>query len=376
MGTFARMSVSLDLDQAVKKLAAEQVLQKELTYETIEGKSRLERLSAAKRKSREVARVIAAEGQHTGCEETLLLAEQIRLCGVHLWFRFYYQVNETRLTHAIFCKRSMLCQLCAIRRAVVMANKYRERWQEVQKELKSVQLFHVVLTVKNGEDVNERFDHLSQSIRKTLVAARLAKGRGHSNVFEDLLGAIISREVTIGRDGFHPHAHLLCAVKEGGTVDPERLSKAWHKTTRDSFIVHSEPVYGQSEDSAFLETFKYQLKFSGLDAETVWDTWKNLKSRRMLSSTGVFHGLKAPEVITDPLLAADEPFIETMVSYFNGQYDRQERLHSTDAGKLKPRQSKGFNMVTKKRLTWHGKDRMLRRIAETHRKLDGITKPF
>ena len=54
----------------------------------------------------------------------------------------------------------LLCPLCAIRRGSKALKSYLDRWAAIQAEKPAMRPFLVTLTVKDGEDLSERFNHL------------------------------------------------------------------------------------------------------------------------------------------------------------------------------------------------------------------------
>ena len=101
-------------------------------------------------------------------------------CGNYLVFHDYYTVGKTRLAKASFCKQHLLCPLCAIRRASKTLKSYLGRYAVVMGENPHYRLSMITLTVKNGDDLEERFNHLKKS-QKTLFDRRrdwLKKGWG------------------------------------------------------------------------------------------------------------------------------------------------------------------------------------------------------
>ncbi|WP_161768761.1 protein rep, partial [Picosynechococcus sp. NKBG042902] len=97
---------------------------------------------------------------------------RIQNCGNFLIFRNYYTVNQIKLTSASFCKSHLLCPLCAIRRASKFLQAYLERLEIIQESHPHLQPYLVTLTIKNGDDLAERFEHLHCSIRNYLKRRR------------------------------------------------------------------------------------------------------------------------------------------------------------------------------------------------------------
>jgi len=247
-------------------------------------------------------------------------AGKLATCGNYLGFRNYYTVGEVRLTQANFCKQHLLCPLCAIRRGAKALEAYLARFHAVKALRPALRPFLVTFTVVNGPDLHERSTHLRKSL-KTLHERRrdyLKKGRGYTEAAK-AFGAVWSYEVTNRGQGWHPHAHAIWLCEE----DPDmyRLRSEWESITGDSFMVDVRPM---TEDEsgyalAFMEVFKYALKFSDLEPEDNLHAWQELRGRRLLGSFGIFRGVEVPEALEDVPL--DElPYVWLLYRYLRGDY--------------------------------------------------------
>ncbi|WP_268760921.1 protein rep, partial [Aquabacterium parvum] len=81
-----------------------------------------------------------------------------------------------RLHAASFCMKHLLCPLCAIRRGAKSMKAYLDRWEVIRAEKTDLRPFLVTLTVKNGDDLAERFKHLHRAQRE--LWKRRQRGRG------------------------------------------------------------------------------------------------------------------------------------------------------------------------------------------------------
>jgi hypothetical protein len=93
-------------------------------------------------------------------------------CGNYLHFREYFTVGKVRLHNATFCKQHLVCPLCAIRRGAKALGAYLTRWQVLQEQHVELRPYLVTLTVKNGDDLEERQAHLTKSLRKLMTHRR------------------------------------------------------------------------------------------------------------------------------------------------------------------------------------------------------------
>ena len=233
------------------------------------------------------------------------LQSQLGGCGNYLVFNQYYTVGKVRLAKASFCKNHLLCQLCAIRRGAKQVQSYMDRCDVIESKNKNLKPYLLTLTVKNGEDLPERYDHLRKSVTKMLQRRRdyLSKGTGISELAK-AHGGVFSYEMTKKESGYHPHVHMVIYLDKTDSIDfpidtrphkftPDEwatltpvqkklekekwkkwgvlasqsgLSKEWFKITGDSKIVDLRPI-SQDRASGLVEVFKYALKFSDLDPE-------------------------------------------------------------------------------------------------------------
>lgn len=292
---------------------------------------RVARLGECKKRSRQMGRYLTrASAGHSPVEVERLttLASNILTCASYLVFNNYYTVDQVKLAKMTTCKKHMLCPVCARLRAAKQVNRYLERVQILKDQNPSLKLALVTLTVKNGDDLEERFHHLQKSW-KTFQSKRrdwLKKGRGFNELCK-ADGAVFSYEITNKGNGWHPHLHAVVILNDW--IDQEKLSQEWLNITGDSYIVDVRSIKGDPVEG-FLEVFKYALKFSELDLDLNFKAYEVLKGRRLQGSFGDFHGVKVPDSLLDDLLE-DLPFIEMFYKFSPaiGAYDLKETKHKT-----------------------------------------------
>lgn len=279
---------------------------------------KLRRYGTAKARNRQMAGHLVLERYHK-------LAEKLYDCGSFLHFRHYLAHQQTRLIRTNACDVSLLCPLCAIRRGAKQLRRYRERC-EVLAPAHDFEL--VTLTVKNGPDLAERFEHLLSSWRK--LNKRAAKGYG---AFADASGAFMSIEFTKTAAGWHPHVHMIWAMPKGtpplrwGENSP--LGIDWKAATGDSYIVHAKRIEGRGQPlaatalrdplvGALCEVLKYAVKFGDLDLADNLHAYRVLKGKRLTRAYGCFFGLEVPEQLDDDQL--DGPYIDLFYRYTSSGY--------------------------------------------------------
>jgi hypothetical protein len=242
-------------------------------------------------------------------------AQSLRTCGNYLLFRDYYTVGKVRLHAAKFCKKHLLCPFCAIRRGAKMVKAYLAKLAVIKAENPNLKAYLVTLTVKDGDDLAERFKHLHKSVQ------RLHKARGRERQYNEsckAAGAVWSYEFKRGKNSekWHPHVHAVWLCDEA--PDAVQLSAEWKAITGDSFIVDVTPFYDQEDViSGFLEVFKYAVKFSDLPLEDNWEGFQTLAGKRLIASFGLFRGVEVPEGLTDESLD-DLPYVEMLYKFVYG----------------------------------------------------------
>ncbi|WP_062794411.1 protein rep [Cupriavidus metallidurans] len=267
--------------------------------------SRLARYSRAHHRAVEMSNYVTEQGNDK-------LSRELHHCGSYLLFRDYYTVGKVRLHAAKFCKRHLLCPLCAIRRGAKMVKAYLDRLEVIRQGDPDLKAYLVTLTVKDGEDLRERFEHLHRSV------ARLHKTRHGQRQHSEACkaeGAVWSYEFKRGKNSgeWHPHMHAVWLCHEA--PDAQQLSAEWRDITGDSFIVDVTPFHDQQDVvTGFLEVFKYALKFSDLPLPDAWHGYQVLAGRRLIASFGAFRGIEVPEEMTDEGLD-DLPYIEMLYRY-------------------------------------------------------------
>lgn len=244
------------------------------------------------------------------------VAGKVLNCGNYLVFRHYFTVDKVRLHGASLCKKHLLCPLCAIRRGAKALKAYADRWEVIHSEKPALKPFLVTLTVKDGDDLAERFKHLHVGQRELWKR----KQRGRGSALDSVQGAVWSYEIKRGNGSglWHPHLHMI-ALCESRPVHAE-LSSEWHAITGDSFIVDVRPISQEDYISGFMEVFKYAVKFSDQPPEDTVHAWSVLQSKRLLGSAGCFRGVVVPDQLEDdPEGFEDLPYITLFYRYLTGR---------------------------------------------------------
>lgn len=264
-----------------------------------------------------------SEARHRAClmqsfaqrEGHVKEASKLRGCGEYLLFRDYFTVGKVRLHAASFCKKHLLCPLCAIRRGAKVLRSYLERFEAVQVERPDLKPYLVTLTVKNGSDLAERVGHLRNGVRTMFRQRRNAAAGLRAPVeFSKSEGGFHSFEVTNKGNGWHPHVHMVWLCSTPPCADA--LSAEWQAITGDSFVVDVRP-FGDDHVSAFMEVCKYALKFSDLSLSDNWHAYEVMRGMRLVDCHGLFRGVEIPESLVDEPLD-DLPYIEMLYRFVYG----------------------------------------------------------
>jgi len=240
-------------------------------------------------------------------------AAKLENCSQYLLFHHYYTVDQVRLHAAQFCKKHLLCPMCAIRRGSKMLAAYLQRYELVTTADPSLKPYLVTLTVKNGPDLGERFCHLRSSMRRVFESRRNAFKGQKSVEFSKSLGGFHSIEVTNRGNGWHPHVHMIWLCRE--KPDPAALSAEWRHATGDSFVIDVRPLSDPVD--GFLEVCKYALKFSDLSPDLLFEAYKVLSGYRLIDSHGLMRGVRVPDDLMDEPIEG-LPFVELFYRFLPG----------------------------------------------------------
>lgn len=269
---------------------------------------RLDRYSKAHHRAVEMAHYATAQGD-------VKLAAKLHSCGSYLLFRDYYTVGKVRLHAAQFCKKHLVCPFCAIRRGAKMVKAYMDRLRVIQSERPGLKAYLVTLTVKDGSDLLERFEHLQKSVQ--FLHRTRSRDRQYSEACK-ADAAVWSYEFKRGSGSgqWHPHVHAVWLCEE--KPDARALSEQWKAITGDSFIVDVTPFHDQDDVlSGFLEVFKYAVKFSDMALEDNWEGAQRLAGKRLIASFGLFRGVEVPVDLADETLD-DLPYFEQLYKFIQG----------------------------------------------------------
>lgn len=261
---------------------------------------------------------------------TQKLASQLKQCGSYLVFNDYYRINKLRLAKTTTCKKHLLCPFCAIRRGARALSNYLPKYHELMARNPNLKGYVVTLTVKDGEDLHERMQHLMQCHRRYGSQRRdhlKAPNKNRHVEYAKAVAGIGSYETKIGSGSglHHPHLHMIWLCHEA--PDARKLSEEWHALTGDSFIVDVTPFHdSQPPEQAFIEVCKYAVKFSEMPLEQNFHAFEVLSRQRLFFSFGEFRGLDVNDSLTDDLIE-NEPYNELFYRHTPSGYSFVSSSH-------------------------------------------------
>ena len=127
----------------------------------------------------------------------LRLQQKLKGCGQFLIFRNYYTIDQVKLEKFHVCGQHLLCPMCAGIRAARSMKRYLDRIHELMRDNPRLKPVLITLTVKNGEDLEERYNHLTSSFRTLLSRYRDYKKKGVVLINSARLMAVFIRQNTL-----------------------------------------------------------------------------------------------------------------------------------------------------------------------------------
>ena len=279
-----------------------------------------------------------SEGEDDLSNKALKAATKLKGCGQFLIFRNYYTIDQVKLEKFHVCGQHLLCPMCAGIRAARSMKRYLDRIHELMRQKRGLKPVLITLTVKNGEDLEERYNHLTSSFRTLLSRYRDYKKKGWGfNQFCKIDGAFYTTEYTYNdkTKQWHPHIHIFALLNEW--IDQEELAETWHDITLDSYIVDIRRVKKTKEhgySKAVAEVCKYALKFGDLSVENTWDAFLTLKGKRLTGSFGSMHGVKIPDKATDDMPLEELPYLEM---FYRFVFDKKSYYNLEITKDVKPK---------------------------------------
>ena len=221
---------------------------------------------------------------------------RVKDCGTFLEFK-KYENGQVVLSGANFCK-DRLCPQCAKRRSLKVFGQLSKVLNDLKKY--NYKYLFITLTLKNCRrcDLEETLNLLSKGFTK-FTQTKFFRNK----VF---FGCFRSTEITRNKeqDTFHPHLHLLVAVKQNyfsinnkNYIQKEDLVKIWRKCLNIDYNPICDIRAVKNEEKVSFEVSKYVTKGSDFlykDDEKTTDELVGLLSvvlhnKRFISYVGCFY---------------------------------------------------------------------------------------
>lgn len=297
-------------------------------------KARLEGYSILKNRTSQFLEWAKQTGADKETKQSTKLFRLISDCGQYLIFRNYQRSGVSRIIGACSCKQHLLCAFCASRRGVKYSVAYKEKVELLMSENPYTDMLFLTFTVKNGDDLLERFQHLQNAMQALLKKRNntLLNPKKTYTEMSKISAGVFSYEFKRGSGGnqWHPHIHMIALIPSGSRIAVEHLKQDWLDITGDSSVINIKIVDKKSAN-IFLEVFAYALKFSEMSHPDRWSASKVLKGQRLISSFGDLRGISVVDDVVDEILLSDEPFVDSLYTWHKDRYRHALDLRTSNA---------------------------------------------
>lgn len=210
------------------------------------------------------------------------------------------ECGNTHIQTANLC-RDRLCPICSWRLSI-------KRYAN---------MLHIMDFVNSNSEQHYNYYFLTLTIRNCRITSLNETVKDMSSAWNRLLqrklwkecicGFARSVEVTYNYDrkNFHPHFHIIVAVKEGTSIGLNEIRKAWKEVLRIKYnpitdfrkIYHKKQTDKNEKDitPAILETFKYSVKskeVENMPLNAFRALAEQISSLRLISFGGIFKEAK------------------------------------------------------------------------------------
>lgn len=267
------------------------------------------------------------------------LHDRLKSCASYLLLRDYYELGETKVRNANFCKRFQICPACAVRRGARLAQAGLEKVQLVMAENRDLRPLMVTLTVPNTKNLCDGLEGLKSGFTAMMTARRKSLHNPVKNLpieFCKVQGGIKSIEATHKGKGWHPHMHMFVLADDwidrialskecvrfglGKIVDvrlvkPKELDPQ-ELTDDEAETLTAAELEERALISGLLETLKYPTKFSELSPAKRYEFYLGTKKTRLTDCFGNLRGVKIGDIDQDDLYA-DESYIDWVARWYH-----------------------------------------------------------
>jgi hypothetical protein len=292
---------------------------------------KMERFSAHKKRTMDFCEYIKKHNVHDFLDDFGKQGSRVRLlqdCHSYMIFRDYFEKGVIKLDRTTYCNQSLLCPQCAIKRGIKHVQNYRKKFEVIKVANEKLFCYYIVFTIKNAEDLKERYLHLTDSFKKLMERRRTNNKK--TNVWDryknssliNAIAGVYSVEVKRGKflNLWHPHMNLFLVMPE--MLDYKKIRDEWKEVTKDSLMMECRLIPESKVLDSFVEILKYATKFSELSFEDNIEAYRVLSRRKLVGSFGEFRGLKIDENGEIEDLGA---FVELFYRFMGKMYEKQEK---------------------------------------------------
>jgi plasmid rolling circle replication initiator protein Rep len=242
--------------------------------------------------------------------------------------------NVAHIVKANFC-RERICSVCAWRRQARFVSQMRPVLSYLSD--RDYELLFVTLTVRNVTyaELDKTIDHMLKSYDRLLH---------NKKIISSWHGKIRSLELTYNSEDktFHPHIHILVAVKHsyfsapGEFVSQQELCERWKKSLGAEYVPVCDIRKVTDTERGAVETLKYAFKPS-LESDALSSFFYILRGRRLVSFSGVFADVRKllklssfEDILTDDIETTKGKQFECMLYKFDttgGVYSFYEKIN-------------------------------------------------
>ncbi len=237
-------------------------------------------------------------------------SQRVKDCCNILRFINYWKWKR-KLFAANFCKYDKFCLACATRRSIKKIQTFLRGIEH--NNLWTKNWYHMTLTIRHKK--TDTLEYLLDRVikhRKQLMQKVRNKKRKESiqnSFFAKFNWMASSVEVTHGKNGRHPHIHIVACSDEEieiyedsylGSTTNKNMQNERKKITKDSFSVTIRKIDlsdDQFSRKGLGETFKYAVKFSSLSIPKLVEliSLQKKKQYRFYSTSWILRGRKIPK---------------------------------------------------------------------------------
>lgn len=212
-----------------------------------------------------------------------------------LWCGYYVSVLKCKRCGAGHfagfqrCK-SRFCIVCNRIRTLKYIKKVLER-----SSIESNNYFHLVLTLRNMEDLGAMVDRINNFWRIFYNDDKEFRKWWR----ERFLGGIRSMEIKRGNEGWHVHLHVLLISGKEFNRDFEVIRDRWKKVTLGEGSVYIKKAM---DYKVVVEVVKYITNIEKIGIDDLADVYFAIKRKRIINTFGIIRGL---EVMVEEELEED-----------------------------------------------------------------------